>query len=374
MNAILVLAVTCVLTLCIGMILTPRVVSVAKELHLYDLPDSRKVHKIPIPRMGGVMFLPTVVISMTVVLVVLLRMEVLGDKVWEGATIQHFLAYMAGAMMLYVIGLYDDIRGVGYKVKFCVQILAASLLCVSGLWVSDFSYVFFIREVPFWIGMPFTVLFVVYVTNAMNLIDGIDGLASGLSIVAMAVIAGLYIMSGNFIWALIPMAYLGVLVSFFYYNVFCKNDKTFMGDAGSLTLGFTLSFLVLHFWQKDPVWNHYIHNIGIIALSTLTIPLLDVVRVFASRLRDGRNPFLPDKNHIHHKLLRAGLTGRQTMVTILLLSVMFIAINYLVSNISQTLMIVVDIILFVLMHNIINVFIYRREGRNGNVWDRTFSL
>ncbi|MCM1078221.1 MAG: undecaprenyl/decaprenyl-phosphate alpha-N-acetylglucosaminyl 1-phosphate transferase [Bacteroidales bacterium] len=373
MNIILVLAATFAVTLCIGMVLTPRVVKMAKELHLYDLPDSRKVHQIPIPRMGGVMFLPTVVISITLVLVVLLRMGVMGDRIWEGATIQHFLAYMAGAMMLYVVGLYDDIRGVGYKVKFCVQIAAAVLLCVSGLWVSDFSYVFFIREVPFWIGMPFTVLFTVYVTNAMNLIDGIDGLASGLSIVAMAVIAGLYIFSGSFAWALIPVAYLGVLVSFFYYNVFCKRDKTFMGDAGSLTLGFTLSFLVLHFWQKDPVWNRYVHNIGIIALSTLTIPLLDVVRVFASRLRDGRNPFLPDKNHIHHKLLRTGLSGRKTMVSILLLSVMFITVNYLVSGISQTLMIVVDMILFMLMHYAINFFIYRKEGR-GNVWDRTFSL
>lgn len=373
MNVIFVLAVTFVLTLSIGIFLTPRVVAVAKELHLYDLPDSRKVHQIPIPRMGGVMFLPTVVIAITLVLVVLLRMGVMGDKVWEGATIQHFLAYMAGAMMLYVIGLYDDIHGVGYKVKFCVQIFAAMLLCVSGLWVADFSYVFFIRTIPFWIGMPFTVLFVVYVTNAMNLIDGIDGLASGLSIVAMAVIAGLNIISGNFTWALIPVAYLGVLVSFFYYNVFCKRDKTFMGDAGSLTLGFTLSFLVLHFWQKGPVWNDSLHNIGIVALSTLTIPLLDVVRVFASRLRDGRNPFLPDKNHIHHKLLRTGLTGRMTMVAILLLSVMFITVNYLVSNISQTLMIVVDVLLFVVMHYAINFFIFRKEGR-GNVWDRTFSL
>lgn len=373
MNVIFVLAVTFVLTLCIGIFLTPRVVAVAKELHLYDLPDSRKVHQIPIPRVGGVMFLPTVVIAITLVLVVLLRMGVMGDKVWEGATIQHFMAYMAGAMMLYVIGLYDDIHGVGYKMKFCVQISAAVLLCVSGLWVADFSYVFFIRAVPFWIGMPFTVLFVVYVTNAMNLIDGIDGLASGLSIVAMTVIAGLNIISGNFTWALIPVAYLGVLVSFFYYNVFCKRDKTFMGDAGSLTLGFTLSFLILHFWQKDPVWNVSLHNIGIVALSTLAIPLLDVVRVFASRLRDGRNPFLPDKNHIHHKLLRAGLTGRMTMVAILLLSVMFITVNYLVSNISQTLMIVVDVLLFVVMHYAINFFIFRKEGR-GNVWDKTFSL
>ena len=143
------------------------------------------------------------------------------------------------------------------------------------------------------------------------------------------------------------MAYLGVLVSFFYYNVFCKNDKTFMGDAGSLTLGFTLSFLVLHFWQKDPVWNHYIHNIGIIALSTLTIPLLDVVRVFASRLRDGRNPFLPDKNHIHHKLLAIGMRQRAAMITIVSVSVLFTLCNILLSyHVNVNLLLVADIALW----------------------------
>ena len=146
-----------------------------------------------------------------------------------------------------------------------------------------------------------------------------------------------------------------------------------MGDAGSLTLGFTLCFLLLHFWQRNPVWNPAMHNIGIVAVSTLIIPLFDVTRVTLSRLRDHRPPFMPDKNHIHHKLMRAGLGTRMTMVVLLLLQIGFIVVNYLVASfMSQTLMVVADIVLFTLMHIIINCFIYRNVGREDIEWKRIF--
>lgn len=360
------------LSLYLGALLLPRVVELSHELHLYDFPDSRKVHKLPIPRLGGVVFLPVVTIVIAITIVVLIRIDFHFDTLWNGSAVSHFLAYMGGAMMLYAIGLYDDIHGVGYKVKFLVQIASASLLCVSGLWISNMYYIFFINELPYWVGMPVTILFVVYVTNAVNLIDGIDGLASGLSAIALLVIAVLDIMAGDGAWAMMAVAYLGVLISFFYYNVYGTSHKTFMGDAGSLTLGFTLSFLILHFWQINPVWNHNFHNVGIVAASTLVIPTFDVVRVMMSRIRDGRNPFLPDKNHIHHKLLRSGLNAKMSMVTLLLMAVGIVAINYVMASfVSQTLMIIVDMILFCVVHLILNVFIAKKE-KNGIVWNKVF--
>lgn len=335
------------------------------------MPDSRKVHHLPIPRTGGMVFLPVVTATIAVALVITLRLGLYPDTLWNAAVVQHFLAYLAGCMMLYSVGLFDDIHSVSYRVKFAVQVAAALLLCVSGLWIADFSHVFFIHSVPWPVGMTVTVLFVVYITNAINLIDGIDGLASGLSVIALIVIAALDIKCGHLTWAMVPAAFIGVLLAFLYYNLFGRKQKTFMGDAGSLTLGFTLAFLVLHFWQRNPVWNAQQHNIGIIALSTLTIPALDVVRVMMSRVRDRRNPFLPDKNHIHHKLMRAGLTPLWTMATILLLSVSIIVLNYLVAAISQTLIIVLDIVFFCLMHVVINIFIARREHR-GIILSRLF--
>lgn len=359
----------------IGIFITPYIVRLSRELHLYDLPDSRKIHQFPIPRIGGIAFLPSATVAFAAVLVVLLRTEVYIDDLWTNTTVQHFLAYLCGAMALYTIGLYDDIHGVGYRVKFMVQIIAASMLCVSGLWISNFAHVFYIDIVPFWIGMPVTVLFVVYVTNAINLIDGIDGLASGLSCIALGVITILNIISESPVWAMMSIAFTGVVIAFFHYNVFRKEYKVFMGDAGSLTLGYTLAFLILHFWQKNGVWDMNLHNIGIIALSTLVIPMFDVVRVFISRIRDGRNPFLPDKNHIHHKLLRAGLGPRLTMAALLLISVFFISANYLVAEfLSQTLMILGDIVIFCLMHLIINFFINTKEKKTGEQWDRVLSV
>lgn len=362
MHTLTILFLMFILTAFLGAIFTPLLVNLSKELHLYDIPNARKRHHIPVPRMGGVTFLPVVSIATSFVIIVLIRLGYDFDEVCSLATVQHFLAYMAGVMMLYTIGIYDDIHGVGYKVKFCIQTISAILLCISGLWVADFSHVFYIDSVPWWVGMPVTVLVVVYVTNAMNLIDGIDGLASGLSCISLFIIAILCLVIGDTAWAMLSIGYLGVVAAFFYFNVFSKKHKTFMGDAGSLTLGYTLAFLVLHFWQREPVWNPQFHNIGIVAISTLVIPMFDVVRVFASRIRDGRNPFLPDKNHIHHKLLRTGLNAHQTMAVILLLDLMFIVSNYFIAAyISTTNIIMTDAILFCLIDYIINFFIGRKN-------------
>ena len=366
---ILAFAIALILTL----LVTPQIVRVAHELKLYDLPDGeRKIHKLPIPRLGGVMFMPIVMATLTIIVVVMMRLG-LYDKIGRGVYLEHFMAYIAGGMMLYAIGVFDDIKRVPYKMKFSIQLFASILLCVAGLWVADMSYVFFLNEIPWWFGMPLTILTVVYVTNAMNLIDGIDGLSSGLSIISLICITYLFAITGQYFWAMLSIILMGVMCGFFYYNVFGKKDKTFMGDAGSLTLGFTLCFLLLHFWQRDPVWNPVMHNIGLVAVSTLIIPLFDVTRVTLSRLRDHRPPFMPDKNHIHHKLMRAGLGPHMTMITILILSIGFIVVNYFVAaTLSQTLMVIMDILLFTLMHIIINIFIYRKEKETGIKWSRIF--
>ena len=374
MSTTIIISITLILAIVFGTILIPNVVRLSHKLHLYDVPDHRKIHKLPIPRLAGTVFLPTVTIVITLILVILLRLGNTDDNIWKNTSdINHFMAYIAGVMMIYSIGLYDDLIGVSYKIKFIVQILAATILCISGLWIADFSHVFFIDKVPWWIGMPITILSVTYITNATNLIDGIDGLASGLCIIALAVLASLNYILGYTLCAMLSVAMLGVLLPFFYFNVFGRKDKTFMGDAGSLTLGFTISFLILHFWQRNPVWDARFHNVGIVAISTFIIPMFDVVRVMLSRIRDHRDPFLPDKNHIHHKLLRTGIGAKMTMVILLLISIFFITFNYFTAAyLSQTIMLISDIVLFCITHIIINIFIYKEETKTGIKWSRIF--
>lgn len=351
-----------IISFLLGMITIPRIVKLAMRLHLYDNPDARKIHKRPIPRIGGTTFLPIAIIAMAIVLVPYFRIETEQSDFWAGMQAQHMLAYLCGVLLIYIIGLYDDLYSASYRIKFIVQIIAGSLLCVSGLWVANFSNVFYINEVPFWIGMPFTVFFVVYVTNAMNLIDGIDGLSSGLSIITLIILSLLNLIAGDIIWAFMAVAFIGVLCAFFYFNVFSWKYKIFMGDAGSLSLGYTLAFLVLHFWQRDPVWNPIFHNVGLVALSPLTIPLLDVVRVSLFRILNKKNPFLPDKTHIHHLLMEAGFSSKNTLQLILCFSVVIIVANYLIADfISQTLMIITDIVLYICFCLVIILMISQKK-------------
>lgn len=352
----------------LGILLIPSIVCLSKKLHIYDLPDSRKVHENPIPRFGGTIFFPVVSITITVLYVVMAFLDTDNVKIFEGLPIQQVLAYFSGGMVLYAIGLYDDIHGLSYKMKFLAQFIAALVLCIGGLWITNLQHLFLIDELPIWISAPLTVLFVVYITNAMNLIDGIDGLSSGLATISLLVIAALNIITANYICALVAVTYLGVVLAFFYYNVFSKKYKIFMGDAGSLTLGYTLSFLTLSFWQKDVAVNSHFENIALVALSTLIIPAFDVVSVMMCRIIDGRSPFLPDKNHIHHKFMRAGLSQIQTMLTLLSLSVTIVIINYVIAMVIEpALIILLDGLFFILIQLIINHCIYRKGGNIGSL-------
>jgi len=210
---------------------------------------------------------------------------------------------------------------------------------------------FGIHELSAYIGMPFTVLIIVFITNAINLIDGIDGLASGLSSVALLIFTFLFINKGLWSYAMLAAGTFGVLVPFFYYNVFGSVErarKIFMGDTGSLTLGYTLSFLAIKYSQHNTDIMPYTAGAFIIAFSTMIIPAFDVVRVVLVRIREGHSPFEPDKNHIHHKLLAVGLSPRKAMLSLLFMSCAFSAANILlVPYVNNTMMLIADIVIWI---------------------------
>ena len=164
------------------------------------------------------------------------------------------------------------------------------------------------------------------------------------------------------------------IITFYYYNVFSVSGrKLFMGDAGSLTLGYILSFLVLHFWQKTQLWDPFTMNLNMVTVSTLLIPLLDVVRVFYSRVSEGRNPFTPDKNHIHHRLLRTGMKVRTVMITLLMQSLFFVVSNFILSfYINTTFMLLLDLAFWLTTHFIIRYFIMKHETATGRKWYKTY--
>lgn len=339
------------LSILLATVIIPRILFISYKKRLFDVPDSRKVHKTPIPRLGGLSFLPVILIALCSVTGIRYYTNHPVDMLWASDLFIQYLFLIVGLTLLYLVGVADDLVGVGYRYKFVIQILAALLFPLSGLWINDLGGLLGLHEIPAYIGMPLTVFLTVYITNAINLIDGIDGLASGLSSVALLVFGFLFMQKELWTYSMLAFATFGVLVPFFYYNVFGSAErarKIFMGDTGSLTLGYVLSFLAIKYSQYNPDVTPYTEGAFVIAFSTLIVPAFDVIRVVMVRVRSGKSPFEPDKNHIHHKFLAMGFTPRKAMITILLISCAFSAVNILlVPVVDNTVMLLADIAVWV---------------------------
>ena len=221
-------------------------------------------------------------------------------------------------------------------------------------YLDDLNGILGIYELPAWIGYLLTVLATVFIINAINLIDGIDGLASGLCSIACLFYGVIFFLFEKYIYSMLAFATLGVLMPFFYYNVFGKvehHKKIFMGDTGSLTIGMMLCFLSIRLVQCGADEGGKILNPMILAFSPLIIPCFDVVRVYLHRVRNGKNPFLPDKNHIHHKLIAIGMKQRTVMILIIAVSLLFTLGNILLSKyIEINLLLVIDIAIWTLVN------------------------
>lgn len=335
----------------IARILIPRILLISLRKKLFDIPDDRKVHKRAIPRLGGVSFFPTTLFAFCLVYTFRLLGGDSVSTLYASYLLPELLLFACGMTLLYLTGIADDLVGVCYRQKFVIQIFCACLFPLSGLWINDLYGLFGIHELSVYVGIPFTILTVVFITNAINLIDGIDGLASGLSSVALLIFTFLFIEKGLWSYAMLAAGTFGVLVPFFYYNVFGSVErarKIFMGDTGSLTLGYTLSFLAIKYSQHNADIMPYTEGAFIIAFSTMIIPAFDVVRIVLVRIREGHSPFEPDKNHIHHKLLAIGLSPRKAMLSLLFMSCSFSAANILlVPYVNNTVLLVADIVIWI---------------------------
>lgn len=194
------------------------------------------------------------------------------------------------------------------------------------------------------------------VSNAYNLIDGIDGLCSELSLLALLTFGFWFIVHGIYVYAMMAMAMAGVVLVFFFYNVLGKRLKVFMGDTGSLLLGYLIAFLGLKFYSLNVSGEFFrINAAPAVFLGVVSIPVFDVVRVFCARMAAGLSPFYPDRRHIHHKLLRIGLTHLQSAMVIVLLQVGFILLNFLLRNVSINLLLAINVALGFAVNYLLNV-------------------
>lgn len=345
-------------------IIIPRILIISLRKRLFDTPDARKVHQKPISRLGGVSFFPAILFTITFLIGICVIKD-WGSLVDAAEQWKQMLFLCTGLTLLFIIGIADDLIGVRYRQKFLVQLIAAAMFPLAGLYINDFYGLFGLHAVSSFIGIPLTLVLVIFITNAINLIDGIDGLASGLSMVALSVFGTLAIIDGKWMSALLAFTTVGVLLPFFFYNVFGNADrgrKIFMGDTGSLTLGYILSFLAVQYTMNTYEEGINYEGAMLIAFSVLLVPCLDVVRVVMGRVRRGKDPFMPDKTHIHHKFLAMGFTPHKAMISILCISFLFCIANVLlVSHLNNTLLFLCDVAVWTVMNLYMDKVILRHN-------------
>lgn len=348
----------------------PKIILISYKKKLFDFADERKVHKGIVPRLGGVAFTPVITITLALVAGVFTLFSpnrISFSYIMHSA---HLALGLSALVILYMEGVTDDLIGVGYKAKFLTQLICAVMIICTGVWLNNLHGLFGVYELSPWVGMPLTAVLLVFIINAVNLIDGIDGLASGLSMIALFFLGCLYGWCGEWTYAVLSFATLGTLVPFFCYNVFGRAEigrKIFMGDGGSQTIGLILGLLAVRFCVYDGgSISRLPFNPLVVAFSLLMVPCLDVIRVMLGRIRRHQNPFMPDKTHIHHKFLALGMSHRTAMVSILFVSAFFALLNLsLTSLFNVNFILLLDVVLWTLMHIWLSKMIKRRQVRDG---------
>jgi len=272
----------------------------------------RHLHSTPLPRLGGV----AIFISFSLSILAVRVMGAFFPHLHSAFSSRTLLTILLPASIVFLLGVYDDLYSVGPYVKFAVQSLAASMLFMGGLRILNIPVLFGEHQLPWFVGLPFTILWVLAITNAFNLIDGLDGLAAGSALFSTLVAFVVALLSGYSLVTVMTIALAGAILGFLRYNF---NPATiFLGDSGSLFIGFLLSALALAGAQKAP-------TIVAVAIPVVSfgLPILETSLSILRRLISGRPVFTADREHIHHKLLQHGLTHRQVVVLLYGVSAVF---------------------------------------------------
>jgi len=306
-----------IIALVITMLLIPPVMKWADKIGAIDVPDARKVHTQAIPRVGGIAMVAGTVIS------ILLLAEL--D--------QQVIAILAGFLVIWGFGLWDDKCNLNYKVKFLGQLLAVVIVVTWGDVIVR-TFPFIDGHIPDYLAIPLTLFALVGITNAINLSDGLDGLAGGTSLITISIVALLAYDAGGEMVVLISMAVAGSILGFLRHNT--HPARLFMGDTGSQFLGFSLGVLVIVLSQSV---NSAMSPL--IPLFVLGLPILDTMAVMGQRLYEKRSPFSPDKNHIHHKLLDVGFDQYEAVFIIYVLQSALISIAYFMLYEADTLLLLI---------------------------------
>ena len=257
---------------------------------------------------------------------------------------------VAGAALLYIVGLKNDLHGTSSKVKLITLFFVSCMFPVSNLWIKDLQGVFEIHDLPMWLGMPLTVFVVMYLTETIALFDDIDGLGAGLSTIMTTLLMVFCIIYEFTLGSIVSSAMLGVVLTYSMLKMFnSKWKKTLMGHSGSYVLGYVLSYLTLSVTQQS---GHSMpEGMLMVALGVTMVPMLDILRVLRQRVREGRAMLTPDRNQMQHRFIRMGIAPSLTPVCIISILFVFASINtyWVVVQHNLTILFIIDATLWCLM-------------------------
>jgi UDP-GlcNAc:undecaprenyl-phosphate/decaprenyl-phosphate GlcNAc-1-phosphate transferase len=303
----------------------PIIIRVAEMKHLFDVPDDdRKLHASPVPSLGGIGIFAGFILAMLIAVPV-------------GGLEMQFIT--AAFMVIFFLGIKDDIVVLTPLKKFLGQLVAAAILIFKGGVIINSMYGFLgIHELPYGFSVALTFFTIIVITNSFNLIDGVDGLAGSLGLLATSAMGVYFFLAQQHMYSVMAFSMAGALSAFLIFNV--SPAKIFMGDTGSLLVGTVNAILVIKFIQvaSTAAYNMYLPSAPAIGFAILFVPLFDTLRIFGYRILSRRSPFSPDRNHVHHLLLEKGCSHNMVTFLAVAFNVVIIAFTFIGRNLGNTIL------------------------------------
>ena len=336
-------------------IIIPTINRTARFINLFDYVDNRKVHFQNVARLGGVAIFAGFIITV-LIFIDTQKFAFLGP-------------FVGGLVILFFIGLKDDLVIISPFTKLVGQIIAASVIIIPGNCIITNLHGFFgIHEIHWIVGFIISLLIFLVTTNAFNFIDGVDGLSASIGALSSLIFGIWFFLTNNFQLFYISFAVSAALLAFLRFNMFSKNNKIFMGDTGSMFIGYVLSFLVIQFNEIDllvkSTSQFFIYPAPAVAFGVLIVPYFDMLRVIYIRLLSGKHIYSPDKKHFHHLLLELGFSHKQVTFGLVSFSLIFSVLVFWASNyLTIRRLILVELLVVLLISFIPEILVKRKRNK-----------
>ncbi|WP_448520258.1 glycosyltransferase family 4 protein [Rhodoflexus sp.] len=347
----------------ISFVLTPEIIKVANSYQIHDMPNERKVHSQRIPRFGGLAIFMGLIITMLL---------------WSFWRNQLFnLPLLAAATGIVIIGFRDDFLPLKASIKLLAEIAGAFIIIFfGGIRIDSLHGLLGVGDIPLYLSYPVSIFTIIVITNAFNLIDGINGLAGSIAILVFGTYGYWFYINSDMATATVCFSIIGGTLAFLIFNY---QSKIFMGDCGSLLLGFTAAAITIKFLGDNaalmPTETHYLASPVMFVSCLLAFPLFDTIRVFVLRISAGISPFTPGLNHIHHLLIGMHLPHAVATTIILATNLLFIIAALLLQGFNDNVLVAGGIIAATLLTHLLKLQSSRFQvKRKGNILHDTQTI